>query len=131
VRPHFGYLTEVVDSEPVLWPLAQRDLWIPRTPVPGRSIMRRVHGAQSASVVLGRDSLAQESHRRTGRLPKGDAALLRFTAAVELIEADLWQQYNELGDVQGGNPAVEPELLDQVRAHMKALFYGIASTNEW
>jgi len=36
---------------------------------------------------------------------KGDAALLRFAAAVELIEADLWQQYNELGDVQCGNPA--------------------------
>ena len=61
--------------------------------------------ALSASVVLGRDSLAQESHRRTGKLPKGDAALLRFAAAVELIEADLWQQYNELGGVQGGNPA--------------------------
>jgi hypothetical protein len=61
--------------------------------------------ALSASVVLGRDSLAQESHRRTGKLPKGDAALLRFAAAAELIEADLWQQYNELGGVQGGNPA--------------------------
>lgn len=36
---------------------------------------------------------------------KGDAALLRFAAAVELIEADLWQQYNELGGVQCGNPA--------------------------
>jgi Ferritin-like domain len=30
---------------------------------------------------------------------------LRFAAAAELIEADLWQQYNELGGVQGGNPA--------------------------
>src|SRR5579864_1130389 len=61
--------------------------------------------ALSASVVLVRDSLAQESHRRTGKLPKGDTALLRFAAAAELIEADLWQQYNELGGVQGGNPA--------------------------
>ena len=31
------------------------------------------------------------------RLSKGDAALLRFAAAAEFIEADLWQQYNELG----------------------------------
>ena len=60
--------------------------------------------ALSASAVLGSTSRAQ-SRPATGRLPKGDAALLRFAAAVELIEADLWQQYNELGGVQGGNPA--------------------------
>jgi hypothetical protein len=32
-------------------------------------------------------------------------AILRFLAAAELIEADLWQQYDELGGVRGGNPA--------------------------
>ena len=46
-----------------------------------------------------------EATQSKGKLSKGDAALLRFAAAVELIEADLWQQYNELGGVQGGNPA--------------------------
>jgi hypothetical protein len=46
-----------------------------------------------------------QSARSTGKLSRGDAALLRLAAAVELIEADLWQQYNELGGVQGGNPA--------------------------
>jgi hypothetical protein len=46
-----------------------------------------------------------QATRSTGKLSKGDAALLRFAAAAELIEADLWQQYNELGGVQGGNPA--------------------------
>jgi hypothetical protein len=61
--------------------------------------------ALSASVVLGSESLAQAARRSTGKLPKGDAALFRFAAAVELIEADLWQQYNELGGGQGGNPA--------------------------
>src|SRR3954470_1188162 len=35
-----------------------------------------------------------------GHLPKGDVAILRFLAAAELIEADLWQQYNELGGIQ-------------------------------
>ncbi len=30
----------------------------------------------------------------------GDAAILRFLAAAEAIETDLWQQYNELGGVQ-------------------------------
>jgi hypothetical protein len=31
--------------------------------------------------------------------------LLRLVAAIELIEADLWQQYNDIGGVNGGNPA--------------------------
>jgi hypothetical protein len=42
----------------------------------------------------------QEHH---GQLSRGDAAILRFLAAVELIESDLWTQYNELGGVKGGN----------------------------
>src|ERR1700746_2987399 len=58
----------------------------------------------SAGALLATEGNAQAT-RSTGRLSKGDAALLRFAAAVELIEADLWQQYNELGGVQGGNPA--------------------------
>jgi hypothetical protein len=33
-------------------------------------------------------------------LTKGDAAILRFLAALETLEADLWQQYNELGGIQ-------------------------------
>ena len=60
--------------------------------------------ALSASALLGAEGRAQTG-RSTGKLSKGDVALLRFAAAVELIEADLWQQYNELGGVQGGNPA--------------------------
>ncbi len=38
-------------------------------------------------------------------LTEGDVAILRFLAAAELIESDLWQQYNELGGAAGGNPA--------------------------
>src|SRR5712672_225858 len=30
-------------------------------------------------------------------LTRGDVAILQLLAAAELIEADLWQQYNELG----------------------------------
>src|SRR6202171_4214412 len=58
----------------------------------------------SATAVLGTEGNAQATRSR-GMLPKGDAALLRFAAAAKLIEADLWQQYNELGGVQGGNPS--------------------------
>jgi len=47
-----------------------------------------------------------------GALTKGDAAILQFLAALEIIESDLWQQYNELAGIQdteapggSGNPA--------------------------
>src|SRR6202522_2590445 len=43
-------------------------------------------------------------------LSRGDAAILRFLAAAELIEADLWQQYDELGGGNGGNPAYRAAL---------------------
>src|SRR3989440_9619445 len=40
------------------------------------------------------------AHARGGRLREGDAAILRFLAAAEILETDLWQQYNELGGIQ-------------------------------
>src|SRR5882672_10083047 len=52
-----------------------------------------------------------------GGLTPGDAALLRFPAALELIEADFWIQYNELGGIQDpevpggtGNPAYTADI---------------------
>src|SRR5256884_6610123 len=45
--------------------------------------------------------LAKEGNEKEkGHLKKGDAAILRFLAAAEIIEADLWQQYNELAGIQ-------------------------------
>jgi len=64
-------------------------------------------GAGSAAVGL----LSSESEA-SGGLTRGDAALLRFPAALEILEADFWIQYNELAGVQdaevpggSGNPA--------------------------
>ena len=37
--------------------------------------------------------------RTRGSLTEGDAAILRFLAAAEILETDAWQQYNELGGV--------------------------------
>jgi hypothetical protein len=64
--------------------------------------------------------------RPKGGLTRGDVAILRFLAAAELIETDLWQQYNELAGIQdsevpggSGNPdyaeavAVLDEDMDQ------------------
>src|SRR5438093_5781153 len=47
--------------------------------------------------VLGGSRIAEASR---GGLTPGDAALLRFPAALELLEADFWIQYNELGGIQ-------------------------------
>src|SRR6184192_4892633 len=46
--------------------------------------------------LLGSARAAEESLSLTS----GDAALLRFPAALELLEADFWIQYNELGGIQ-------------------------------
>lgn len=53
----------------------------------------------------GTSARAQERESR-GRLNQGDAAILRFLAAAELIESDLWTQYAELGGI-GNNPPIE------------------------
>jgi hypothetical protein len=61
-------------------------------------------------------------------LSAGDAALLRFPAALEILEADFWLQYNELGGIHDdeipsgrGNPAyiealevIEDEMRDYI-----------------
>ena len=50
--------------------------------------------------------------RGEGGISEGDAAILRFLAAAEILETDMWQQYNELAGIQdsevpggSGNPA--------------------------
>jgi hypothetical protein len=61
--------------------------------------------------LLGNGLSAFAREEGSGSLPKGDAAILRFLAAAEIIETDLWVQYNELGGIQdseepdgSGNP---------------------------
>src|SRR5437899_10715551 len=81
-----------------------------------RFISRRLFLSNSLAVgagtlvagVLGGSRIAEASR---GGLTPGDAALLRFPAALELLEADFWIQYNELGGIQddevpggSGNP---------------------------
>jgi hypothetical protein len=71
-----------------------------RLPVRRRSFLKGlgVAGATiSAGTLLATQLSAEE---RGGRLGKGDAAILRFLAAAEILETDLWQQYNELAGIQ-------------------------------
>src|ERR1700747_3206961 len=55
--------------------------------------------AGAALLGKGAPAFAQE---KSGSLAKGDAAILRFVAAAEIIESDIWLQYNELAGVQDG-----------------------------
>jgi len=56
--------------------------------------------------------LTGESEAEDSSITRGDAAILRFAAAAEILETDLWQQYAELGGTQnaelpgltGGSP---------------------------
>ena len=84
-----------------------------------RAVQRRsfLQGMGVAGATLAAGGLlslraSAEDRDNSGSLTKGDAAILRFLAAAEILETDLWIQYNELGGTQdtefdsfiGGNP---------------------------
>jgi hypothetical protein len=68
------------------------------------SISRRLFLGKSLALGAGTVGAGLLSGIRTaeasGGLTRGDAALLRFPAALEILEADFWIQYNELGGIQ-------------------------------
>jgi len=53
-----------------------------------------------AGLLAGRVHAFGQEDEKSGKLTKGDAAILRFLAAAEILETDLWVQYNELGGIQ-------------------------------
>src|SRR5207302_1601044 len=68
-----------------------------------RSFLRKgfaVGGAGIYGTELLANGLPAFAEATSGRLTKGDIAILRFLSAIEIIETDLWQQYNELGGIQ-------------------------------
>jgi hypothetical protein len=80
-----------------------------------RSFLRNGLAVSAGVGLLSHDSsaLADDGfNNHSGRLTQGDAALLRFAAAAEILETDFWVQYNELAGIQdkeepdgSGNPA--------------------------
>jgi hypothetical protein len=68
-----------------------------------RSFLKGV-GLAGAAALPGSALFTSEAIARSSKITAGDIAILRFLAAAELIESDLWVQYNELGGVNGGNP---------------------------
>ncbi len=88
----------------------------PDTPRPGIDRRAFLAGGVAAGVGAGMLPFAHVASAlgitgTSGKLGEGDAAILRFLAVLETIEADLWEQYNELGGIQdseepsgSGNP---------------------------
>src|ERR1700752_4518566 len=66
-----------------------------------RSFLRGL-GATSALLVPATNALINSAKAQSsdfsGKLSQGDAAILRFLCAAEIIESDLWEQYWELGN---------------------------------
>jgi len=72
-----------------------------------RSFLKKGVLATGAATVVGAgllenrlSAVGKGREEKSGRLTPGDAAILRFLAAAEILETDLWQQYNELGGIQ-------------------------------
>src|SRR3984885_4308978 len=63
---------------------------------------------------------AQGQPQTSGALSADDAAILRFLAAAELIESDLWTQYAELGGI-GNNTPIEVDPKQPLNPYQIAL----------
>ena len=88
---------------------------MPRTPQLGHNAASRrqlLKGSLLAGgAMLGRSLISSSiasaediGGENSDRLSHGDIAILRFLAAAELIETDLWLQYAELGGITSGAP---------------------------
>src|SRR6516164_9497888 len=64
-----------------------------------RAFLRRSLAAGAGTIGVGLLGGIDTAKAGRGCLTSGDAALLRFPAALELLEADFWIQYNELGGI--------------------------------
>jgi hypothetical protein len=92
---------EIMETTEQSWHLTNR-----------RSFMLKGAAAGAGAIGAGRLVADPSPAFARGGLTKGDVAILQFLAAAELLETDLWQQYNELGGIQdsevpggSGNPA--------------------------
>jgi hypothetical protein len=99
-----------------------------RSQISRRSFLGRTIALGAGTVGAGLLTGIRTAEAASGFLTPGDAALLRFPAALELLEADFWIQYNELGGSQddevpggSGNPdytealeLIEDEMQDYI-----------------
>ena len=76
--------------------------------MPRRSFITKMAVGSVGASLAAAVSARAAGGKAGGALTNGDVAILRFLAAAELIEADLWQQYAELAN---NNPAYQKALL--------------------
>jgi hypothetical protein len=95
----------------------------PSSPIRRRAFLKGigVAGAVLSTGALLGDLPLEAAEERGGRLVPGDAAILRFLAAAELIETDLWLQYAELGGDQTNEPPQITGLKGGNAAYIRAL----------
>jgi hypothetical protein len=102
---HEDHIPTTVSADESQKAPSQAELHAAWSGVVGRRSFLKGVGLAGVAAVPGSALFASEAMARSTAITAGDAAILRFLAAVELIESDLWVQYNELGGVKGGNSA--------------------------
>ncbi|MEO8429609.1 MAG: hypothetical protein ABI651_21160 [Verrucomicrobiota bacterium] len=66
-----------------------------------RSFMKSLALGGASLLPVGATLPSRAATQDIGSITKGDAAILRFLAAAEILETDLWQQYMEFAHVDG------------------------------
>jgi hypothetical protein len=85
------------------------DLSPPPRTLPRRSFLRRLGlGAALLAPGAGLIGSASKAFGDNNAITAGDAAILRFLAAAEILESDLWEQYWELGGLPFGESEETP-----------------------
>src|SRR5580700_3338588 len=96
----------------------------PKHPSNRRSFLKSGLLAGGAAIGAGLLAHSTSAHAQRqagdGDLDAGDVDILRMLAAAELIEADLWTQYAELGGI-GDNPPIEVAPNQQLNSYQAAL----------
>ena len=92
---------------------------IVKRPMNRRSILKGGLLAGGA-VTLGVGLFGRGTSAFAAELNEGDIAILRFLAAAELIESDLWTQYAELGGI-GSNLPIEVDPNQSLNPYQLAL----------
>jgi hypothetical protein len=77
--------------------------------------------ATAGAGLLARDVPAFAAESSASPITKGDIAILRFLAAAELIESDLWTQYAELGGLTPGQLPVETAPFTPMNTYQAAM----------
>lgn len=80
-----------------------QDMWTSmKSALNRRAFMKSGITAAGVGLLANGSSLFADDDQDESRrgISRGDAALLRFAAAAEILETDFWVQYNELGGIQ-------------------------------